>query len=113
MNHECGPRFSPEQEKNKENEAKEKVTVVFGSKEEALQAVKEFWAAMPHAQSLNVHDMENLETYAQELTAGDRTTVTRAVGRGMQGKFQVIFRGNHQPLSDEALNWLQKKGYNS
>ena len=74
------------------------------SKEGAEQLVKEFWSAMSHGQ-----DFSGIDNWSQELTMGDRTSVRKAM-RDKTGKYIVIFKGNHQPLSMEALNWLKGKG---
>ena len=82
------------------------------SKEEATELVKEFWSAMPHGKQLLEEVTQNLgDDWTQELTQGDRTRIVE--GKRFppedRGKWLVHFRGNHQPLSQEATQWLKDK----
>lgn len=80
------------------------VRIFCDSREEAVRMVKEFWHAMPHAETLPPDD--DIDGWCEELTAGDRTRVVSA-GLRNPGKWIVSFSGNHQSLTREAEVWLK------
>ena len=87
----------------------ETVKVGFDSREDAIEIVKEFWEAMPDGKDI-IHSVEITgNDWTQELTMGDRTKIIKGVIPNERGKWFVIFGGNHQPLSENAVNWLRTK----
>lgn len=90
----------------------ERLAVVVDSKEEAIQLVRDFWNVMPHGNDVVRTVAHSGEDWTQELTAGDRTRILDGSLSAPRhpGKWNVIFRGNSQPISKEAIAWLQGKG---
>ena len=87
----------------------EKYRHVVNSEEEAIELVKEFWRAMPHGNLLTLPRDE--KGWMGELTAGDRTKIAPSKFPNERGKWTITFRGNHQDLTSEAVEWLKKKGF--
>ncbi len=88
----------------------EKATCVIESHDDAKSLVKEFWQAMSHGTSIfEQGEREQDYNWGQELTMGDRTVIVKG-HRENKGKWIVLFTGNHQPLSSEAVAWLKEKG---
>jgi hypothetical protein len=83
----------------------ERVSSVVDNKKEAENLIKEFWESVTPSSEL-----ERIEDWSEEITFGDRT-FAQIIRRGEdKGKWQIDFRGNHQPLSDKAIEWLRDKG---
>lgn len=76
------------------------------SREEAVEIVKAFWRAMPHAETLP--EENDVDGWCSDLTAGDRTRVVSA-GFHHPGKWIASFQGNHMALTREAETWLKEK----
>ena len=91
-----------------ERKSIDRVLVECDSKEKAIELVKEFWKAMPHGRDL-IPESEEDSYWVQELTMGDRTMVRDGVLHQKKGKWIVLFLGNHNPLSPEAVAWLRIK----
>ena len=85
-----------------------KVLHLVASMEEAIELVKEFWQAMPHGRDLTFP--KEAEGWQEELTMGDRTKIRKGVLPKEKGKWVVMFQGNNQPLTKEAVAWLKEKG---
>ncbi len=102
---------SPERSFGEKKEVVEKVRVTVESEEQAADIVEAFWRAMPDAEDM-VRQLEQDEKpdWLQELTYGDRTLVRKGTPRE-GGGFIVLFMGNHNPLSVQALAWLKERGY--
>lgn len=99
------PKKWYEEENNKEKILLEKCVHYADTKDEAIDLVKEFWTTMPHG-NLLTFPIER-EEWTQELTAGDRTYIRR-----MGDKWRILFCGNTgNYLTDEAVEWLKKKGF--
>jgi hypothetical protein len=94
-----GPR--PGEEKESFLSEIRSTTAMFDTKDEAIQAVKDFWAGVPHGQNIS-----GVKNWGVEITMSDRTSVSKEDGR-----WQVYFRGNHENLSTEAVKYLRNKGY--
>lgn len=94
-----GPR--PGEEKESFLSDIRSTTALFDTEEEALQAVKDFWAGVPHGKHVN-----NIKDWSVTVTMSDRTSVSKE-----DGKWQVYFRGNHMNLSTDAVKYLRNKGY--
>ncbi len=105
------PENSHNPEINRETAGvKSDIRFVVNSQEEAEALVREFWEAMPHGRDL-VGQMETQGDvdWSQQLTFGDRTQIKKG-RREEQGKWIITFQGNHQPLSEKAIDWLKGKG---
>jgi hypothetical protein len=100
-------------ENNIEHERnRNKVVVTFDSIEVAVTFVQDFWNAMPHAPAdLDNLPKNDLDGWRSEITAGDRTIISRDLRPANLGKFLVSVSGNHQPLTPEADAWLRGRGY--
>jgi hypothetical protein len=99
-------------EKPPKNERPEKVRILVDSQEQAVALVAAFWRTMPHGRDLvQGQDNEQEPDWEQELTAGDRTMVHRGILPHEKGKMVVLFMGNNQPLTEEAVQWLKERGY--
>lgn len=85
----------------------ERVVYLAGSQEDAVKIVKDFWLAMPHAKNLTLPQTD--EGWMQELTMGDRTKIYPGKLPKERGKWVVVFQGNHQSLTEEALRWLRER----
>gem|GEM_PF-2584645 len=96
------------------NEPIQKVGKVCDTKEGALQAVKAFWSEA-HPDDLEMFGIRADEEYEGELTgfsSGDRTFVRRAIPTKPEnrGKWEVVFTGNNQPLSERSVDYLRSVG---
>lgn len=81
--------------------------VVFSSLDQATEFVSEFWAAMPHHQDFFPTD--SMPDWTEELTAGDRTKISQGTSPALKGKWLARITGNHQPLTAEAVAWIQQR----
>ncbi len=92
-------------------ESRDKTVIRFDSRDEAVEIVKAFWRAMPHAVDLTLPSEDDREGWASELTAGDRTRVSQGFMPRDKDKWILSISGNHQPLTPEAEAWLKERGY--
>ncbi len=97
----------PNSPEKKEVPILQRCTHLVDSQEEGISLVKEFWQAMPHGNILTFP--KNEEGWTKELTAGDRTRILPGRISEQRGKWLVIFQGNNQPLTKEAIRWLMDK----
>jgi len=87
--------------------SREKVSVVVENESESVALIQEFWKAMPHGTLIR-----NISDWSQELTAGDRTKLIHVYNREKKRReMTVLFQGNNQMLSQEAMGWLAGKGF--
>jgi hypothetical protein len=99
----------PENSNNKYEEIRE-LKIILNSKEEAIELVKEFWHRMPDGEEvIKLVEKSVDKDWGQQLTYGDRTQIMEGRLRDEKGKWVVLFTGNHEPLSYEALIWLRSK----
>lgn len=91
--------------------SRERVALRFDSIEEAVTFVRSFWRAMPHTEMLTLPDEHDIDSWSEELTAGDRTMIRKGVLPADKGKWVVMVMGNNQPLTREAESWLRGKGF--
>lgn len=91
----------------------EKAWIFVETEKEAAALVEEFWRAMPHGKEVvRSVELDEEPDWRQTLTEGDRTIVRRANGlekKEGKGDWVVLFRGNNNPLSHEATEWLRAK----
>ncbi len=90
---------------------RERVVLRLNSEAEAIALVKEFWKAMPHQNGLTMPQEDDAEGWMSELTAGDRTRISKGVLPADKGRWVVMVMGNNQPLTREAESWLRGKGF--
>ena len=88
----------------------EKVGMHFEEEEEALALIEKFWRAMPHGSDIVRGVEQGRRGWDTELTFGDRTTVLKMRVGPNKGKWLVQIRGNHNPLSPDAMEWLKGEG---
>lgn len=89
---------------------RERVVLRLNSEAEAIALVKEFWKAMPHKDGLTMPQEDDIEGWMSELTAGDRTRISKGVLPADKGKWVVMVMGNNQSLTREAESWLRGNG---
>jgi hypothetical protein len=67
-------------------------------------------SSMPHRDGLTMPDEDDADGWMSELTAGDRTRISKGVLPADKEKWIVSISGNHQPLTREADSWLRSRG---
>jgi hypothetical protein len=85
----------------------DRVFVTVETPEEGIKLIKDFWSKMPHGRDLTLPKYTDPIDYWRELTMGDRTNLMKR-----SGVWRVGFMPNtDNVLSNEAMEWLQQKGF--
>ena len=89
--------------------SREKVVIECNSQAEAVKIVQNFWHSMPHAVDLTLPPDDDIDGWCEELTAGDRTRVSKSLMPSSRGKWLISISGNNQPLTPEAEEWNKRR----
>lgn len=83
-----------------------KAVLIVETKFEAEKTIKEFWGSIPQGEMLN---KAKIDDWTDQITMLNRTQARQINDGQNKGKWEILFSGNYDPLTEEAFLWLKSK----